>query len=254
MKEISSSLKAYLDEQAARFNQPWFVEQDPVSVPHRYVRKEDIEIAGFLAATISWGNRRSILDDADRMMAWFGKSPYDFICSASPRQLQRISGCVHRTFQAEDLRYFIRALRRIYEEEGGMEEVFCRYALPGDLQPAISRFRALFFSMPHPERTTKHISDPERGSAAKRINMMLRWFVRRDDGGVDFGIWEKLDPAWLSCPLDIHSGKIARELGLLHRKQNDARAVKELDQTLRSLDPADPVRYDFALFGIGVSR
>lgn len=254
MKVSGSSLKAYLDEQAERFNQPWFVEQDPVSIPHRYVRKEDIEIAGFLTATISWGNRRSILDDADRMMNLLGNSPYDFVRSAGNRHLQRISGCVHRTFQSEDLRYFLRALRRLYEEEGGMEEVFFRYAVPGDLQPAISRFRALFFSMPHPERTTKHISDPERGSAAKRINMMLRWFVRQDNGGVDLGIWKTLDPAWLSCPLDVHSGKIARELGLLHRKQNDARAVQELDKSLRSLDPLDPVRYDFALFGIGVSR
>jgi uncharacterized protein (TIGR02757 family) len=237
-----------------RYNQPWFVEQDPISIPHRYFSKEDIEIAGFLTATISWGNRRSILDDADRMMKIFGSSPYDFVRSAGSRQLQRITGCIHRTFQAEDLRFFIRSLRRIYEVHEGMEDVFRRYAQPGNLQPAISRFRELFFSIPHPQRTIKHVSDPERGSAAKRINMMLRWFVRRDNCGVDFGIWNSIDPSWLSCPLDVHSGKIARELGLLHRKQNDARAVKELDQTLRYLDPIDPVRYDFALFGIGVNR
>lgn len=251
---ISDQLKKFLDQQVKHFNQPRFIENDPISIPHRYTQKEDIEIAGFLAATISWGNRKAILNDAGKMMAYFGVSPFDFVMSAEKKQVDKIEGCIHRTFHAEDLRFFILSLRNIYRHHGGMEAIFSTYAEKKTLQPAISRFRKLFFSIPHPGRTLKHVSDPENGSSAKRINMMLRWFVRKDSKGVDFGIWESIKPSQLSCPLDVHSGNIARKLGLLSRKQNDAKAVAELDTALRSLDPKDPVKYDFALFGIGVAK
>lgn len=251
---ITDALKKFLDQQVNDFNQPKFIEEDPISIPHRYIRKEDIEIAGFLAATISWGNRKAILNDADKMMKYFGKSPFDFVMTAQKKHLDRIEGCVHRTFHAEDLRFFILSLRNIYQHHGGMEFVFANYADKKNLQPAISRFREVFFSIMHPGRTLKHVSDPENGSSAKRINMMLRWFVRKDTKGVDFGIWKSLKPSQLSCPLDIHSGNIARKIGLLTRKQNDAKAVIELDQALRGLDPKDPVKYDFALFGLGVQK
>lgn len=251
---ISTQLKTFLDQRVIFFNQPRFIEQDPISIPHRFSRKEDIEISGFLAATISWGNRRSILNDADKMMQYFGSSPFDFVMSAKKKQLDKIEGCMHRTFHAEDLRFFILSLRNIYLYHGGMEFIFAKYAERKNLQPAISKFKEIFFSIPHPGRTLKHISDPGKGSSAKRINMMLRWFVRQDKKGVDFGIWNSLKPSQLSCPLDIHSGTIARKLGLLSRIQNDAKAVIELDAALRSLDPKDPVKYDFALFGMGASK
>lgn len=251
---ISGKLKTFLDQQVIYFNQPKFIEQDPISIPHRYSRKEDIEIAGFLAATISWGNRRSILNDANKMMAHFGSYPFDYVMSAKPRQLNKIEGCIHRTFQAEDLRFFILSLRNIYLNYGGMEGIFFQYAEKKNLQLAISRFKEIFFSIPHPGRTLKHVSDPIQGSSAKRINMMLRWFVRQDKKGVDLGIWNSLKPSQLSCPLDIHSGTIARKLGLLLRKQDDAKAVMELDINLRSLDSKDPVKYDFALFGLGATK
>ena len=191
---ISEQLKKFLDQQVKHFNQIKFIEDDPISIPHQYSRKEDIEIAGFLAATISWGNRRSILNDANKMMKHFGISPFDFVMSAKKQQLEKIEGCIHRTFHAEDLRFFILALRNIYLYHEGMETVFVKYAEKKTLQPAISRFRELFFSIPHPGRTLKHVSDPEKGSSAKRINMMLRWFIRNDKKGVDFGIWKSLKP------------------------------------------------------------
>jgi len=159
---------------------------------------------------------------------------------------------VHRTFNVIDLNYFVKALRSIYTNHGGIEKVFSQYARPGDLQNSIHHFKKAFFEIEHPLRTLKHVSDPNKGSAAKRINMFLRWMVRRDAAGVDFGIWKDISPSMLSCPLDVHSGNVARKLGLLHRKQNDAKALKELDLSLRKLDPTDPVKYDFALFGMGV--
>jgi uncharacterized protein (TIGR02757 family) len=247
-------LRAFLEEKVQTFNCPAFIPEDPVSVPHRYHRLEDVEIAGFLAATIAWGSRKTILRNGHRLMDRLGESPFDFVMHASPEQLDRLD-FTHRTFNSEDLRGFILGLRHIYRTFGTLRDLFGRFAEPDTLQPAISRFRTEFFRPPHARRSEKHISDPLKGSAAKRINMMLRWFVRRDNRGVDLGIWNGvLHPAQLSCPLDVHSGHIARALGILRRKQNDAEAVRELDAVLRTLDPTDPVKYDFALFGLGISR
>jgi uncharacterized protein (TIGR02757 family) len=249
---MDSDLKAFLDEKANQYNNPDFIETDPIQLPHRYRLKEDIEIAGFLTATIAWGKRSMIIKSGERMLQWMGDSPYDFVMDHSSDQLNSLSGAVHRTFQAEDLVYFVQALRHIYCQYGGLEKVFSDKQSSGFLQGAIHHFKHVFFELPHPARTTKHIGDPFSGSAAKRLNMFLRWMVRRDNRGVDFGLWESLSPADLSCPLDVHSGNVARKLSLLQRKQNDAKAVMELDTALRQLDPVDPVKYDFALFGLGV--
>ena len=245
-------LKQLLDQRAELYNRPSFIGVDPISIPHRFSKKEDIEVAGFLAAAIAWGNRVAILRSADRMLSYMGNSPYDFVINHRDRDLKGIEGCIHRTYFAEDFIYFIEALKYIYLEKGGMEAVFARYQTKDSLQPAIHEFRRIFFELPHNSRTERHLSDPYKGSAAKKINMFLRWMVRKDDRGVDFGLWRSISPSVLSCPLEVHSGNVARKLVLLKRKQCDAKAVKELDARLRELDPADPVKYDFALFGLGV--
>ncbi|MCE2739884.1 MAG: TIGR02757 family protein [Sphingobacteriales bacterium] len=249
---IDDEVKAFLEERVDLYNRSSFIEPDPISIPHRFSQKEDIEIAGFLAASIAWGNRKMIVQNGHKMLDLLGESPYDFVLSHKPKNLLRLHSFVHRTFNGIDFAYFIKGLQHIYTTHGGMEEIFSRHAQANTLQPAISKFKALFFEIPHPIRTQKHISDPMKGSAAKRMNMMLRWFVRKDQRGVDFGIWNtELNMAQLSIPLDVHSGNMARKLGLLMRKQDDAKAVQELDYLLRQLDPKDPVKYDFALFGLG---
>lgn len=245
-------LKEFLDIKVERYNNPEFIDSDPIQIPHRYSLKEDIEIAGFLSATIAWGNRKSIINNADRMMQLMGNSPYDFVMNHTDKQLAPLNAFVHRTFNGQDLIQFVRSLRHIYTNHNGLESVFAQNAAKGSLQAGISGFKAVFFEKKHLERSKKHISDPLKGSAAKRINMFLRWMVRDNTAGVDLGIWHSLSPAQLSCPLDVHSGNVARKLGLLKRKQNDAKALLELDTALRKLDPADPVKYDFALFGLGV--
>ncbi len=244
-------LKSFLDEKADWYNHPEFIGTDPIQIPHRFTQKEDIEIAGFLAATIAWGNRKSIIGNASKMMDLIGNAPYDFVMSHTARDLQRLEGFVHRTFNATDFSTFITALQHIYQTHRGPEAVFAQHATADGLQHAISQFKMLFFEIEHQHRTQKHLSDPLNQSAAKRINMFLRWMVRRDHKGVDFGIWQSVSPALLSCPLDVHSGNVARKLGLLSRRQNDTRAVAELDAQLRLLDPDDPAKYDFALFGLG---
>lgn len=246
-------MKEFLDEMADRYNRQEFIEKDPVSIPHRYTKKKDIEIAGFLAATIAWGNRTMILRSANRMMSLIGNSPYDFIMSHCEDDLERIQGSIHRTFNSEDFKSIIRGLRHVYLNYQGMEDIFNRYQVEGSLQPAIHEFRRIIFEPPHDIRAEKHVSDPFKGSAAKKINMYLRWMIRKDNRGVDFGIWDSISPSILSCPLDVHSGNVARKLGLLKHKQNDARAVTELDIVLRGFDDKDPVKYDFALFGLGVN-
>lgn len=247
-----SELKAFLDEKTRQYQQRAFLETDPVQIPHRFEQQGDIEVSGFLTATIAWGNRLSIIRSAEKMMALMDQAPFDFVMNASEAELDKAEGFVHRTFNATDLKCFVRSLRHLYANYGGMEPIFSRHAGPEGLQVAISRVRSHFFELPHPKRSEKHFSDPSRGSAAKRINMFLRWMVRPAETGVDFGLWKELKPSQLSCPLDVHSGKVARSLGLLKRTQNDARAVAELDAALRQLDPEDPVKYDFALFGLGV--
>ncbi len=252
MTLIPNDIKEFLEEKVALYNRPMFIESDPISMPHRYERKEDIEIAGFLAATISWGNRKMIVQNGARLMNLMGNSPYDFVMNYQASDLRRLDGFVHRTFNHTDLVCFIEALGNIYLHKGGLERLFAQNVTETSTQPAIHSFRKEFFSLPHPERSTKHLSDPANGSAAKRINMFLRWMVRKDQCGVDFGLWKSIRPAQLSCPLDVHSGNVARKLGLLTRNQNDAKALEELDSHLRAMDKNDPVKYDFALFGLGV--
>lgn len=247
-----NELKDFLDSKVLQYNTIDFIEPDPISVPHRYSLKEDIEIAGFLASTIAWGNRKMITKNGHRMMDLLGNSPYDFVMSHNDYQLERLDGFVHRTFNSDDFVYFIKALKHIYSNHGGLETIFNNHQTEDSLQPAIHEFHKIFFEIPHQPRTRKHVADPSKGSVAKRINMCLRWLVRNDNSGVDLGIWKNISSSILSCPLDVHSGNVARKLGLLERKQNDAKALLELDTNLRFLDPKDPVKYDFALFGLGI--
>lgn len=251
-----SELKDFLDEKVELYNNPNFIESDPVQIPHLFSLKEDIEIAGFLSATIAWGNRKMIIKNSHRMMDLMGNTPYDFVMSHSEKNLEELESFVHRTFNGQDFSTFIRSLKHIYKNNGGLETVFTKHQSQeietASTQTSIHEFKKIFFEIPHQYRTQKHISDPLNNSAAKRINMYLRWMIRQDNKGVDFGIWKSISPAALSCPLDVHSGNVARKLGLLTRKQNDSKALAELDTKLREFDANDPVKYDFALFGLGV--
>ncbi|MEW6467598.1 MAG: TIGR02757 family protein [Bacteroidota bacterium] len=239
-------LKDFLEEKFRHYHQPAFIGHDPVSIPHRFSRKEDIEIAGFLAASIAWGQRPVIIRNATRLLELMEHAPYDFIMNAGPADLRPFERFIHRTFNGTDCVYFLRALKSIYRK-GGLEKAF----EGSSARDRIIRFRKRFFSLKHAARTRKHVSDPAANSSAKRLNMFLRWMVRSRKGGVDFGLWKDISPSELMCPLDVHSGNVARKLGLLNRKQNDWRAVEELTVRLREFDPADPVKYDFALFGLG---
>lgn len=248
----NAELKEFLDTKVAQYNHPEFLTTDPIQIPHQFNKKEDIEISGFLTATIAWGNRKSIIKNAGQMMQMLDFSPFDFVMHHQEKDLGPLWQFVHRTFNGEDLIYFIQSLKNIYTHHHGLENIFAQHANQDSLQSSISQFKTIFFELPHLPRTTKHVSDPLKGSAAKRINMYLRWMVRNNSTGVDFGLWNKIKPAQLSCPLDVHSGNVARKLGLIKRKQNDGKALAELDANLRKLDPQDPVKYDFALFGLGV--
>lgn len=247
-----SELKEFLDAKVEQYNLPEFLESDPIQIPHQFQKKEDIEISAFLTATIAWGNRKSIIKNAHRMMELLDNAPHDFVLNHQEDDLDKLTGFVHRTFNAIDLNFFISSLKNIYINHGGLENVFLSHIASESMQPAISGFKKTFFEIAHQTRTTKHVSDPLKGSAAKRINMFLRWMVRDNSTGVDFGLWNTISPSVLSCPLDVHSGNVARKLKLLARKQNDAKALSELDKSLRKLDSNDPVKYDFALFGLGV--
>jgi uncharacterized protein (TIGR02757 family) len=245
-------LKEFLDTKVIQYNNSSFIESDPIQVPHQFTKKEDIEIAAFLTATIAWGKRKSIIKNAKYMMQLLDNTPYDFVMQHKEPDLEQLLPFVHRTFNGQDFTQFIKSLKHIYKNHNGLEGVFVNYAEENSLQHAIYKLKTHFFEINHLPRTQKHISNPLKNSAAKRINMFLRWMVRKDNAGVDFGIWQNLSPVQLSCPLDVHSGNVARKLGLLQRKQNDAKALSELDYHLRKLDAKDPVKYDFALFGLGV--
>lgn len=248
----SSELKDFLDEKVVQYNTLDFIESDPVQIPHLFSQKEDIEIAGFLSATIAWGNRKMIIKNSHKMMDLMGNAPYDFVMSHTENDLERLDTFVHRTFNGQDFASFVKSIKNIYENHNGLEAVYAKNQEAQTMQNSISEFKKTFFEIPHQYRTQKHISDPLKNSAAKRINMYLRWMVRQDTKGVDLGIWKSISPASLSCPLDVHSGNVARKLGMLTRKQNDGRALAELDIKLREFDANDPVKYDFALFGLGV--
>jgi uncharacterized protein (TIGR02757 family) len=245
-------LKEFLDSKVEQYNRIGFIESDPIQIPHLYTKREDIEISGFLTAIISWGNRTMIIKNALRMMELLDNSPHDFVINHQESDLKHLENFVHRTFNSIDLKQFIKSLKHIYLEHGGLEKTLAVKGEDTSYINAIHNLKHVFFEIPHQQRTQKHISNPLKNSAAKRINMFLRWMVRNDLAGVDFGIWETHNSANLSCPLDVHSGNVARKLKLLCRKQNDWKAVRELDKNLRKLDQNDPVKYDFALFGLGV--
>jgi len=247
-----TELRDFLNEKVDQYNNPDFIESDPIQIPHLYNDPEDIAIAGFFTATIAWGQRKTIINNSKKWMDIMGNSPHDFILNASQQQLTRFSDFKHRTFNAEDANRFILSMRKLYLKHGSLEAVFASgiEATDKTMFNAIVHFRNEFLGE-EKTRTHKHVSNPASGSAAKRINMFLRWMCRKDNKGVDFGIWD-ISPALLSCPLDVHSGNVGRKLGLLNRGQNDWKALTELDNALRKLDPKDPVKYDFALFGLGV--
>jgi uncharacterized protein (TIGR02757 family) len=232
-----------------------FIANDPISIPHCFQLKEDIEISGFLAATIAWGQRKTIVSNANRLMKLMENKPYDFIMHAGDNDLKRLDGFVHRTFNSTDCLYFVSSLRNIYQNYSGLQGVFEKgYKDSLSIKDAISHFRTIFFEQPHLNRTCKHVSNVEANAAAKRINMYLRWMVRNDGKKVDFGLWNGIPTSALHIPLDVHTGNLARKLGLLSRKQDDWKSVDELTGTLRKFDINDPVKYDFALFGMGINE
>ena len=249
-----TDLSDFLETKYRLYNRPDFIESDPISIPHLFSAKQDIEISGFLTAVISWGQRPTILKNARSLMAMMDDHPYEFVKGFTKSDLRPFVAFKHRTFNSVDLNFFLTSLKRIYSKYPSMEDLLlskCREA-DEDYKSVISAWRQEFFGRTAVHRSMKHFSNPEANSAAKRINMFMRWMVRRDEFGVDFGIWSRLSPALLTCPLDVHSGRVARKLGLLHRTQDDWKAASELTAALRTIDPADPVKYDFALFGLGV--
>lgn len=249
-----SELKYFLDEKAELYNNPHFIENDPIQIPHRFSLKQDIEISGFLTATISWGNRKSIINDAEKMMNFMGNSPYDFVLNFTENDLKLIENrAIHRTFNAEDFTEFLKNLQRIYRQNNSLENLFLLKKSETNFYHSFDRFRKQFLNENTNHRSKKHISSTYKNSSAKRLMMFLRWMVRKDKKGVDFGIWQNIDQKFLSIPLDVHTGNISRKLNLITRKQNDWKTVEELDAVLRKFDKKDPAKYDFALFGLGVS-
>ena len=245
--------KEFLDNKYYQYNKPEFITTDPVSIPHRFTKKEDIEIASFLAATIAWGFRPNIIKSADKMMKMLNYSPYNFVINANSKELKSLQTFVHRTFNGDDLLFFIHSLKNIYQNHNGLQDVFYNgYRKNKSIKESIIYFRKIFFECEHLQRSEKHISNPEKNSACKRLNLFLRWMIRNDKCGVDFGLWKNFSASTLLCPLDLHSGNVSRKLGLLTRKQSDWKAVEELTANLRKFDPNDPVKYDFALFGLGI--
>ncbi len=244
-------LKEFLDTKVELYNQPSFIKNDPVSIPHLFSKKQDIEIAGFFAAVFSWGNRATIINKSKELMQLMNNAPYDFCMHHSPKELKKLTGFTHRTFNATDLLYFIDFFNYHYSNHKSLEVAFTMHG--NTIEEMLTDFHHYFFSMEHvPARTKKHIATPERKSSCKRLNMFLRWMVRQDKKGVDFGIWKNINPSELICQVDLHVARVARRLAILKRKQTDWQAALELTQYLRTLDKNDPVKYDFALFGLGV--
>ncbi|MFA6128092.1 MAG: TIGR02757 family protein [Bacteroidales bacterium] len=245
-------LKDLLISKHDQYNHPEFIQNDPIRVPHSYTIREDIEIASFLTATIAWGNRASIIKNAENLMDRMDRAPHEYILSADSADLDRLEGFVHRTFNSNDLACFVRALQVVYKEHGGLEKVFADGYRNGGVFESLAWFRKVFISSGLEGRTLKHVPDVESGSAAKRLNLFLMWMVRKDLPGVHFGLWDTISPAHLMIPLDTHVGRVARSLGMLKRKSNDWKAVEELTTELSKLDPADPCKFDFSLFGLGL--
>ncbi|HBX50256.1 MAG: TIGR02757 family protein [Bacteroidetes bacterium RIFOXYA12_FULL_35_11] len=243
----------FLEEKAVQYNCSDFIDSDPVQIPHLFTKKEDIETSAFFASALAWGNRKAIIQSAHRLMERMDFSPQDFIVNSSAKEIDMFSDFKYRTFNGEDCKFFIRSLKNIYLKEGGLQAVFEKMCNKKDtIEDALIYFRNVFFCVPHQKRSEKHISDIAKKSAAKRLNLFLRWMVRKDKAGVDFGLWSGIRASQLLIPLDLHSGNVARKLGLLTREQNDLKAVHELMHVLRKFDANDPVKYDYALFGLGV--
>ena len=244
-------LKSFLDEKVLKYNQPFFIETDPIQVPKSFSGKENIEIAAFLTATIAWGNRLSIIKNATKLMALMDNQPHDFVLNATTFDVRNLEHFVHRTFNGNDCVHFIGSLRNIYKNHNGLQTVFeTGFQKDNTVKSALIQFYNVFFEFGG-ERSRKHVSNVEKGASAKRLNMFLRWMVRKDKNKVDFGLWNGIPQSALMLPLDVHTGNVARKLGLLQRKSNDWKTVEEVTEKLRNFDPEDPVKYDFALFGLG---
>ena len=247
----ATNLIKFLNDKVELYNQPSFIKHDPISIPHLFSKKQDIEIAGFFAAIFDWGNRTTIIQKSKELMQLMDNAPYDFCLHHTPAQLIKLSEFKHRTFNTTDLLYFIEFFKQHYSKYKSLETAFTMHG--GSVEKILTGFHQYFFSLEHvPARTKKHIATPERNSSCKRLNMYLRWMVRQDNKGVDFGIWKSISPSQLICPIDLHVARVARRFNILQRKQTDWQAALELTEYLRTLDPADPVKYDFALFGLGV--
>jgi uncharacterized protein (TIGR02757 family) len=246
-------IKDFLDIKFDQYNRPEFIVDDPISIPHRFSQKEDIEIAAFLTATISWGKRSSIIQSANWLMHLMNNSPWEFIKSSSQNEIKQCNNFYHRTFNGSDCIFFLKSVKNIYKNHNGLERIFSEPIIMGKtLKESIIKFRKIFLGLPHPNRLEKHIADPYQNASAKRINMFLRWMIRKDNCGVDFGIWNSISPSMLFCPLDVHTGNVSRKLGLLSRNSNDWKSVEELTSRLQHFDSNDPVKYDLALFGLGI--
>jgi uncharacterized protein (TIGR02757 family) len=251
----SEQIKALLDNRYDQYNRPDFIANDPVVIPHGFTRPQDIEIAGLFAAILAWGQRVTIIRKCRELLARMDQAPYDFIRHHSDEDLKALLGFKHRTFNDTDLLYLVSFLHDFYRQYASLEDAFTGSGTIADQKLRLEHFYNTVFSLPEaPHRTRKHISTPARKSACKRVNMYLRWMVRRDDRGVDFGIWHTMQPADLVCPCDVHVARVARKLGLITRPQTDWEAARELTAHLRQLDPQDPVKYDFALFGLGIEE
>ncbi|MBK8369085.1 MAG: TIGR02757 family protein [Bacteroidetes bacterium] len=253
METHLKEVKALLDEKYFQFNNTSFIETDPISIPHQFSKKEDIEIASLLVATIAWGQRTSIINNGNKLMRLMNDEPHDFILNFSKKDAIRFEGFVHRTFNSTDCVFFLNSLKNIYINHGGLEAAFSTdFSIrETDVKNAITNFRTLFLNTTHLSRSEKHISNPSAKSSAKRLCMFLRWMVRKDKHGVDFGLWKSIKPSQLCLPLDLHTGNVSRKLGLLNRTQNDWQAVEEITSVLRRFDKHDPIKYDFSLFGLG---
>jgi len=252
MIDNPEEIQAFLDQKVLEFNQMAFIETDPIQVPKLFTTKENIEIAGFLAATLAWGQRPTIIRNARKLVSQMENNPYEFLQNTTERDWNLFLNFKHRTFNGVDCVFFLKSLQNIYLHHGGLETVFTAgYNKNQSIYQALAHFRNVFFELNHEHRTEKHVSDVEKGASAKRLNMFLRWMVRTDKTGVDFGLWRQIPASALMLPLDVHTGNVARKLGLLSRTQNDWKAVEEITAKLRTFDQNDPIRYDFALFGLG---
>jgi uncharacterized protein (TIGR02757 family) len=256
LKKKEAELRLLLENKFQEYNRPGFIKDDPILIPHQFTEKQDIEIAGLFAAVLAWGNRTTIINKCQELMSLMDYNPYEFILRHKDSDLIHLQEFKHRTFNDTDLLYFVAFLKHFYRRHESLEEAFTLQLKPEDTNTynALAGFRNLFFSLEHPTRTRKHISSPETGSACKRLNMFLRWMVRKDQKGVDFGIWKEIRTDQLVCPCDVHVDRVARQLGLIKRSQTDWQTAVELTEELKRFDPVDPVKYDFALFGIGIDQ